>query len=124
MLDFNIINAIGIMAIIILLIVYGFPYLRKMNIGKDIYADIKKGLMVFGYAFRDEKVKAITDMIYGIVETVEKLDMAGKDKQLEAMQAAFTKLMEEFDIVLDEGAMLLIIDIAVSYLPATKKELE
>ena len=81
MLDFNIITGIGVAAALVLAVVFLFPYLREKGITKDLYKDIKMGLMIFGYAFRDDKVKQITAMILGILTSMEKLDIAAEDKK-------------------------------------------
>lgn len=124
MLDFNIITGIGVAAALVLAVVFLFPYLRKQGVTKDLYKDIKMGLMVFGYAFRDDKVKQITAMMLAIVTSVEKLDIASEDKKQEALEVAFKEMMEQLNIVLDPEALSLIIDIAVSYLPPTNENID
>jgi len=119
MIDFNVLYGIVGAVVLVLLVMYGFPYLRSRGVSDDIYADIKLGLLLFGYAFRDEKIRQITTLISGIVATLEKLDMSAETKKEGAVEMAFKELMEELDIVLDEEALSVIINIAVSYLPAT-----
>lgn len=84
-----------------------------------MYNDVKMGLLLFGYAFRDDKIKTLTMAVYDIVSSLEQLDIAAEDKKAEALQVAFTELMDNLNIALDEEALGLIIDIAVSYLPPT-----
>lgn len=121
MLDFDIVTGIGIIIAIIVLVKFVLPYLKKKGFKNDLYGDIKLGLMLFGYAFREEKIKEIANKIYNIVSIVEVLDLAPEDKQNEAVELAFKELMEELKIQLDEEALKLIIDIAVAYLPPTNK---
>lgn len=119
MLDFNIITGILVALGLVLLVKFGLPFLKAKGMKGDIYEDIKLGLMLFGYAFRDEKIRDITAKIYNIVSTIEKLDITPFEKQDEAIEVAFKELMNELNIVLDEDALELIINIAVAYLPAT-----
>lgn len=119
MIDFNIITGILVAIGLILLVRVGLPYLKAKGMKGNIYEDMKLALMLFGYAFRDEKIKDITSKIYNIVATIEKLDITPIEKQEEAIEIAFKELMDELDIVLDDDALELIINIAVAYLPAT-----
>lgn len=119
MLDFNIVTGIILATVLILLVKFILPYLKAKGMKGNIYEDIKLGLMLFGYAFRDEKVKDITSKIYNIVSTIEKLDIAPTQKKEEAIEIAFKELMEELNITLDKEALGLITNIAVAYLPAT-----
>ena len=124
MFDYNVLAGLGVAAFLVIFIAFISPYLKKKGMKTDIYQEIKLGLMLFGYAFRDEKVKEMTNIIYGIVSSFEELDIAAREKKAEALQVAFTELMEELNITLDEEALSLIIDIAVSYLPPTHSEIE
>lgn len=115
--NWEVIGAIGVITTLILMMRYVFP-----NVKPDIYKDIKNGLLLFGYAFRDDKLKAISDMLFNIVVEVEKLHASNLSKQYEAITEAQTRLLEEFDIQIEYEALELIIDIAVAYLPPTKEE--
>ena len=119
MLDFNIITGILVATGLILLVKIGLPFLKAKGMKGNIYEDMKLALMLFGYAFRDEKVKDITSKIYNIVAAIEKLDIAPIEKKNEAVEIAFKELMDELNIMLDKEALELIINIAVAYLPAT-----
>lgn len=119
MLDFNLISAIGVIAALVLLVRFGFPFLKEKGMKSSMYNDVKMGLLLFGYAFRDDKIKTLTMAVYDIVSSLEQLDIAAEDKKAEALQVAFTELMDNLNIALDEEALGLIIDIAVSYLPPT-----
>lgn len=119
MLDFNVVSAIGIIVVLLLIYIFVLPYLKAKGMQSSIYKDIKMGLLVFGYAFRDDKVKKMVDMLYGIVASIESLDIAPEDKKDKAVRVAFDNLLAEFEIVLDEEVISLIIDIAVAYLPPT-----
>ena len=118
MLDFNVITAIGVGIALVVLIRFVFPLYKDRS---SIYKDVKQGLLLFGYAFRDDKIKAITDMIFGIVSVVEELDKSNITKQYEAMTQAYDALLAEFDIVLDPDIIQLLVDIAVAHLPETGK---
>ena len=116
MLDFNTLTGVVVAIALVVLIRFVFPLYKDRG---TIYKDVKSGLLLFGYAFRDEKIKAITDMIFNIVTIVEGLDKPNITKQYEAISEAYNKLLTEFDIVLDEGVIELLVEIAVSYLPPT-----
>lgn len=122
MIDFNIITGILVAAGLIVLLRFVFPYLEAKGLKSDIYKDVKMGLLMFGYAFRDEKIKKITNLMLGIVTSVEALNVAPEEKKKEALEIAFTELMEELNVILDKEALSLIINIAVSYLPPTDNE--
>lgn len=120
MLDFNMISGVLVGATLVLLVRFVFPLYKDRN---SIYKDVKTALMLFGYAFRDEKIKAITDMIFNIVAIVENFDKPNIAKQYEAMEVAYKELLEEFDIELEPEVIELLIDIAVAYLPPTKESI-
>ena len=121
MLDFNVITAVAVGVALVVLIRFVFPLYKDRS---SIYKDVKTGLLMFGYAFRDDKIKAITDTIFSIVSIVEELDKSNITKQYEAITLAYDKLLAEFDIVLDDEVVELLVDIAVSYLPKTEKEVK
>lgn len=118
MLDFNILTGILIAVGILLFVRFGMPLLKERGYS-DIYTDVKAGLLIFGYAFRDEKIKAITDLILRIVKETEKLSLAADEKREEAIDLAFRALIKELRIDIDEKAIKTIINIVVSYLPPT-----
>lgn len=118
MLDFNLFTAILVAVAIVLFIRFGLPYLRKRGYS-NIYADIKAGLLLFGYAFRDDKIKAIADLMLKIVQETERLDVAPIAKRDEAVNIAFRALIKELNIEIEEQAIVTIVNIAVSYLPPT-----
>lgn len=121
MLDFNLITGILVAIFIILFIRFGLPYIRK-NGYSNIYTDIKAGLLLFGYAFRDEKIKAITDLILKIVQETERLDVAPEEKREEAVNIAFRTLIKELNLEIEEKAIKTIVNIAVAYLPPTNRK--
>ena len=114
MIDINLLIAIGVTATLVVLIRFVFPHVKD-----DLYTDIKRGLLLFGYAFRDDKLKEIADMLFNIVVVVEQLDKDNLAKQYEAIETAQARLLDEFDIAIDVEALKLIVDIAVAYLPKT-----
>ncbi len=118
MLDFNLLTAILVAVVIILFVKFAMPWLKERGYG-DIYTDVKAGLLLFGYAFRDEKVKAITDLILRIVKETEQLSIAAEGKREEAVDIAFRALIKELNIEIEDDAIRTIINIAVSYLPPT-----
>lgn len=118
MLDFNLLTGILVAIAIIIFIRFGLPYLRRRGY-TNIYSDIKAGLLLFGYAFRDEKVKAIADLVLRIVQETERLDRAPGEKREEAVNLAFRALIKELNIEIEEKAIVTIVNIAVSYLPPT-----
>ena len=124
MLDFNVWYGIGLALAITLVVVFVLPWLKEKGFEQKIFEQVKTGLLLFGYAFRDEKVKAMTTLLYGIVAEIEKLDIAPTEKKDLAVREAFNELLDKFNIVLDEDVIGLIIDIAVAYLPPTNKGVE
>lgn len=119
MLDFNVIFAMFIGVALAALIKFVFPLYKDRD---SIYKDVKQALLLFGYAFRDEKVKGMADIIFNIVAIVEQYDKSNVAKQYEAMEQAYNELLSEFDIVLDDEVVQLLVDIAVSHLPPTNKD--
>lgn len=118
MLDINILTAVIVAVGIVLFLRFGMPYLKERGY-EDIYTDVKMGLLLFGYAFRDEKIKVVADLILNIVKEMEKLSIAPDEKRDKAVSSAFEALIKEFKIDIDEDAIELIVNIAVSYLPPT-----
>lgn len=118
MLDFNVISGMFVAVALVLLIRFVFPLYKDRT---SIYADVKQGLLLFGYAFRDDKIKEITDALLNIVLIVEELDKPNITKQYEAMVLAYDELLAEFDIVLDDEVVELLVNIAVAHLPPTNK---
>lgn len=117
MLDFNIINALLIIIGVVVFIKFAMPYLKKNNI--DMYEEVKLALLLFGYSFRDEKVKALSNMILEIVNNLEKLSITPDEKHYLAVDEVFRRLLDEFDIEIEETAIELLIRIAVATLPPT-----
>lgn len=119
MLDFNIVNASIVAILIIVFIRLVLPYLKKAK--RTYYEEIKMGLMLFGYAFRDEKVKQIANTVLVIVKEIEGLHIAPEHKHDLAVEQTFKVLVDEFNIELDKEVVDLIIQIAVSLLPKTNQ---
>ena len=119
MLDFNIVNASAIAVLIVIFIRYILPYLKKTK--SSYYEEIKLGLMLFGYAFRDEKVREIANTVLVIVREIESLHLAPDEKHSIAVEQTFKVLVEEFNMELEPDAMDLIIRLAVSMLPKTNQ---
>jgi hypothetical protein len=117
MLDFNIINALIVLTSILVFILIVKPYFEKKNF--QFYDEIKLGLMLFGFAFRDDKIKEIANTILFIVQQMETLDLTAEEKHYLAVDEVFRELLEEFNIELPEEAISLLIQIAVKMLPPT-----
>lgn len=119
MLDYSTISAFIIVVLLVLLIRLVFPLYKDRA---SIYKDVKQGLLLFGYAFRDDKIKAVADTIFRIVSIVEEYDKSNISKQYAAMEQAYEELLAEFDIILDAELIELLVDIAVSHLPPTNRQ--
>ena len=117
--DFNIIYAILIAVAVVIYVRFVKPYLQKNNL--NFYEEIKLFLLVSGYAFRDEKIKAIAGMTLGVVEKLEDLTLVADEKHYIAVDEVFRELLVEFDIEMDEEIIEGIVRIAVSHLPPTNK---
>lgn len=117
MLDFNIITALLIMVGVVLFVKFVMPYLENNNI--DFYEEIKLGLLIFGYTFRDEKIKAISKTALEVVKSLENLSLTAEEKHFVAIEEVFRKLLFEFDIEVEEEVVEMIIRVAVAQLPAT-----
>lgn len=123
MLDFNLLYGILVAIAIVLFITFVSPYLQKKG-KSSIYSDIKMGLLLFGYAFRDEKIKAITDLVLKVVRETERLDITPIEKRDEAVDIAFRALIKELNLEIEEEAIKTIINIAVAYLPPSNVDQE
>lgn len=119
MLDFNILYALLIAVGVVIFVRFAKPYLKKNNI--NIYEEIKLFLLVSGYAFRDEKIKAISATALEVVKSMEQLSFSADEKHYLAVGEVFRRLLDEFDIELDEEIIETIIRIAVSALPPTNQ---
>lgn len=119
MLDFSVISAIGIIAAIILFVQFAMPYLRKNHV--DIYEQVKLGLLIFGVAFRDDKVKKIADLVLTIVKQMEKLDLSPEEKLYLAIDEAFVTILTELNIELEAEVIEMLVHVAVSFLPPTNQ---
>ena len=117
MLDFNVVNASAIAILIVIFVKFVLPYFKKRKI--DYYEEIKLGLMLFGYAFRDEKVKQIANTALVVVSEIESLHLAPEEKHNLAVEKTFKELLNEFNIELEDEVIDLIIQLAVTMLPKT-----
>ena len=117
MLDFNVVYAIALMVAVVVFVRVVVPYLKKNNI--DFYEEVKLFLLLSGYAFREEKVKAISKTALEIVKNLEKLHISPEEKHYLAVEEVFMELLFEFGIELEEEVIETIIMIAVSQLPPT-----
>lgn len=119
MLDFNIISALAIVIGVVVFMKFVMPYLKKNNI--DFYEEVKLSLLIFGYAFREDKIRAISKTALEVVKQFEQLSLAAEEKHYLAVDEVFRRLLFEFDIELDEEIVELLIKVAVSQLEPTYK---
>lgn len=118
MLEHNVIMTLGIGFVMVLIVRYLFPQL--IGRGK-LFEDVKTGLLLFGYAFRDDKLKAIATIIYRIVGEIERV-YENKDNEVkrdEAIDLAMIEILDTFGISLERDVVQLIVNIAVAHLPRT-----
>lgn len=119
MLDFNIIYAILSATAIVAYVKFVKPYLKEKNL--NFYEEVKLFLLISGYAFRDDKIKAIAGITLEIVKGLEELALASNEKHHIAVDKVFRELLDEFNIEMKEEVIEGIVRIAVSYLPSTNK---
>ena len=117
MIDFNVTNGLIVVTAIMVFLLIIKPYLQKNNL--NYYEEIKLGLLMFGFVFRDDKVKQMANTVLFIVKEMEKLDLTPDEKHYLAVDEVFRTLLEEFNIELPEDAIALLIRAAVSLLPPT-----
>ena len=119
MLDFNIINGLVVLIAIMTFLLVVKPYLQSKNF--KYYDEVKLGLLMFGFTFRDEKIKQMADTALFIVKEMEKLELTADEKHYLAVEEVFRALLEEFQIELPEDAISLMVQCAVAMLPPTHK---
>lgn len=120
MFDLNILYAIAILASVIIFRRIVMPFLKKNNL--ELYEEVKIALLLMGYSFRDEKIKDITKVALELVKDLEKLSIAPEDKLEVAVAEVSKKLIKDFNIVLDNEILELIVSVAVSTLPPTNPQ--
>ncbi|KFZ25928.1 MAG: hypothetical protein KQ78_01884 [Candidatus Izimaplasma bacterium HR2] len=96
---------------------YGAPWLRAK--GFDYYSEVNLALMFTGYAFRDEKIKNIAEIALVVVKGLEELSLTATEKHEVAIVELSKELMNEFDLILDDEALDLLVKLAVTILPPT-----
>lgn len=117
MLDMNVIYSILIVIAVIGFTKYVMPYLKKNNL--ELYEEIKLALLLCGYSFRDEKVKAIINTTMDLVTDLETISIAPEDKLDVVVSEVSKKLIKESSIELDDEVLGTIVNVVVSTLPAT-----
>ena len=117
MINLSLVLAFLMIAGIVSYLRYVGPLLRKK--GLDYYEEVSLALMITGYAFRDEKIKDIAEVALIVVRGLERLSLTSEEKHEEAIEILSKKLLDEFNLQLEEGALDLLIQIAVTMLPAT-----
>lgn len=118
-LDFNIVYALLIAVGVVVFVRFVKPYLKKNNI--DFYEEIKLFLLVSGFAFRDDKIKAIAATALEVVKSLEELSLVSDEKHYMAVDKVFRELLVEFDLELPENVIEGIVRIAVTQLEPTHK---
>lgn len=119
MLDFNVMNGMIVLIAIMTFLLVVKPYMQNKNF--KYYDEVKLGLLLFGFTFRDEKIKQMADTALFVVKEMEKLDLTPEEKHYLAVDEVFRTLLEEFNIELPEDAISLLIQCAVAMLPPTTK---
>lgn len=119
MLDWNVTNGLIIITSILVFILFIKPFLQSKNF--KYYDEVKLGLMIFGFTFRDEKIKDIADTALFIVTQMETLDLTPEEKHYLAVDEIFRALVIEFNIELPEDAISLLVQCAVAMLPKTNQ---
>lgn len=119
MLDFNVLSAMFIMVGVILFLRVIMPYLKKNNI--EFYEEMKLGLLLFGYVYRDDKIKEISKVALEVVKSLEDLSLTADEKHYLAVDEVFRRLLMEFDIEVEEEVIEMIVRVAVAQLPPTNK---
>jgi len=86
------------------------------------YNELKMALLLVGMSLREDKLKQIATLALEIVKAVEPIELTPQDKKAVAIAKLSKKISEILQIEIDETALNLIIDIAVSTLPPTNKQ--
>lgn len=115
--NYDLVFGAAIAVALIVIIRFVFPLYKDRT---SIYKSVKDGLLLFGFAIRDEKIKAITDSIFKVVSILETWDLTNEQKKYAATEVAYRELLDEFGIELPQEAIRLLVDIAVAQLPPTK----
>lgn len=115
--DYNFLIAVGIVFGLWAFLYYLVPWLKKHN--AEYYDEVKLALLLCGYAFRDDKVKNIADIAYEIVDDLESLAITPEEKHNEAVTMLSQKILTEMHIDLDDDALDMIVQLAVTLLPKT-----
>ena len=116
----NLLNTIDINVIIAIVVVVALTLYFYFLKGKvSFYDEMKLALMVVGVAFRDDKVKKISDIAFNIVKTLETMDKSNEDKKEEAVKQATEEIFKELGVVLDPQIVDTLIEVAVAHLPKT-----
>jgi hypothetical protein len=119
MLDWNVTNGLIVISAIMIFIIFIKPFLQSKNF--KYYDEVKLGLLLFGFTFRDDKIKQIADTALFIVKQMETLELTPDEKHYLAVEEVFRELLTEFNIELPEDAISLLIQCAVAMLPPTNK---
>ncbi|HZK71074.1 MAG TPA: hypothetical protein VFD03_06085 [Clostridia bacterium] len=120
MMNWDVLYAVGLVFGLFAVLYYLIPYLKAKNL--DYYNEIKLALLFFNYAFRDEKLKRIADIALEVVSQIEELSLTPEEKHVEAITRISQELLVQFDILLDDEVLGLIVQIAVTLLPPTHVE--
>ncbi len=110
---YTIVIVVGLFAFI----QYVVPYLKSKNV--NYYQEIKLALLLCGYAFRDDKIKAIAAIALSIVTKLESLSLEPVEKHEEAVARISQTLLDDFNIDIDPHTLDIIVQVAVTLLPKT-----
>ncbi|MCT4605372.1 MAG: hypothetical protein N4A64_04575 [Marinisporobacter sp.] len=113
--DMNIVYAIGLVIALFGFIKIVAPYLKRKDM--EYYKEVQLALMLFGYAFRDDKLKKISDVSLKVVKGLEELSIHSQEKHDEAVYLISNQLVDIFEIEVQTKALELIVQVAVAYLP-------
>lgn len=117
--NWDVVYAVGLVFGLFAILYYLIPFLRDKKL--DYYKEVKFALMICSYAFRYDKIVKISNLALEIVKSIEELSLSPEEKRIEALTIISQRLLNEFNIAIDNDTLGLIIDIAVTLLPPTNK---
>ncbi|WDV47033.1 hypothetical protein PV797_04855 [Clostridiaceae bacterium M8S5] len=116
--NWNIVIAIATVFMVVIFTKYISKYLKKKDL--DLYREIKLGLLIFGYTFKDNQIKKIADLTYEVVSNLQSLASVTEEID-EAIKQVSKRLLDEFEIDIEPEALDMIVQIAYTLLPEDNK---
>ncbi len=113
----DILVAVLVVIGLFLFVKYVDPFMKKKKLA--YYNEVKLGLMVLGYALREDKLKQIANEALEIVRELEALALHSIEKHDEAVYQLSRRLLDKYEISIEDGALDLIVDMAVALLVKT-----